>query len=281
MIARIPRGPFLAARFSSRGDGIGVAEGVGADEEEPGRAGRRVSRMPRPVSASGGRGPVETVIEPPEWSGRSARSAATIPTAVTMSSWAPGGFCSFTVPGPVSTSRAARNSARTSVSSGNSEPVVKISEPLGRSWKVTMAGDRITSLTVYGRDIDQKTLSAVPLANIKSVAHAHLAIFEAEAEHVGPSIATEVASVPPGKARSASPTTDEFAEAYRSTPERVTDDETGEMLTRRQALNMRWPDVSLYTIDKWIQGARKRGLIEPARGRKRGRKPQQDKENEQ
>jgi len=68
-------------------------------------------------------------------SARSVSVTTTMPMAVTMSSCAPGGFWSLTVPGPVSTSRVAMNSARVSAVRDGlvpSNPVKQVRRPRKR-----------------------------------------------------------------------------------------------------------------------------------------------------
>lgn len=161
---------------------------------------------------------------------------------------------------------------------GFSESVVAIHHRDGRSWELTLDGDRVTSIKASGPDVQADSLNGLPVRTLAEIAKAHLALVDAEqGQGLAADDAATLAAADFGDARTGTPTLAEFAEVWRSMPPKVVDPETGETLTRRQALAKRYraeAGISAYAVDKWVGLARERGLIPPAPGRKRGPRPQ-------
>src|SRR5690606_23437395 len=130
----------------------------------------------------------------------------------------------------------------------------------GWQWEVTAEGQRLTSLTIRGHNVDQAALRLPPLGYLREVATTYLhKVEEAQEDGIPLDAALDEANQEPGevRVRSDPPTPEEFAEAWRATPPAET--RARERVTRRQALAERY-HVTVHAVDKWTRAARDAGL---------------------
>lgn len=162
---------------------------------------------------------------------------------------------------------------------GAHEPVVVVSDPRGWSWEITAENGQLTSVTVRpatGAHLDQRALSLVPVGYLRDVATTYLNDVERAFDE---GMRIEDAFREADRARGevvtpdGSPSSEEFAEAWRATGRAEITERGTARIPRRDALAERY-GVSVYAIDKWTKRARDLGLIEPVPGKRRGRRPE-------
>ncbi|WP_062213903.1 hypothetical protein [Demequina oxidasica] len=140
---------------------------------------------------------------------------------------------------------------------GHLEPVVVLfDEPRGLTWEATIDGDRLTSVSVSGRDLDQLAMRSMPLRKLRTTAakySRHIGEhMELEGSHLEDAHNEANARAEADIRSSAAPTPELFADAWRTTPKPG----------RRKALSEHF-HVSLVTIDRWTRKARDQDLIDP------------------
>lgn len=131
----------------------------------------------------------------------------------------------------------------------------------GGRWTVTIADDRLTSLTVHSDNVKQADLRAVPLMEIRTVARAYVREVDRLRDE-GHSLDDALDNAEhPDLMPDGQTIVEDFLTAWRDAGPRPRPDGGMDRTPRRAALAERF-GVSIYTIDKWVRSLRDRDLLD-------------------